>query len=83
MRWAMLCAEACRAASTDRDPDVRNGSKCADYLLVCNIGDARALEVQRQRRSRPVQKFAVLLCMVANWRATADEDGQYCFAVAL
>ena len=40
MRWAMLCAESCRAASTDRDPDVRNGSKCDDYLLVCNIGDA-------------------------------------------
>jgi hypothetical protein len=40
MRWAMLCAESCRAASTDRDPDVRNGLKCDDYLLVCNVGDA-------------------------------------------
>jgi hypothetical protein len=26
---------------------------------------------------------APLFRMVANWRATADEDGHYCFAVAL
>jgi hypothetical protein len=54
--------------------------------IICSYAISvmqRALEVQRQRRSRPVQKFAVLFCMVANWRATADEDGRYCFAVAL
>jgi hypothetical protein len=26
---------------------------------------------------------ATISCKIVQWRATADEDGQYCFAVAL
>jgi hypothetical protein len=30
-----------------------------------------------------LQHPATISCKIAKWRATADEDGHYCFAVAL
>ena len=32
---------------------------------------------------RAAAGFAILFWMLGIWRATADEDGHYCFAVAL
>jgi hypothetical protein len=41
------------------------------------------MELSSIPKVRATVGFAVLLGMVAIWRATADEDGQYCFAAAL
>ena len=54
-----------------------NNIRALPVYFFLAIGNSPALTASVQ------YGFAVLFRMVAVWRATADEDGQYCFAVAL
>jgi len=50
---------------------------------VRSIGNSAAIVRLRRARYAIRKQLTTKSCTIAKWRATVDEDGHYCFAVAL
>ena len=52
-------------------------------MLPVRATNSKILARLSANRCGIFQYPATISCKIAQWRATTDEDGQYCFAVAL